>query len=293
MSGAWHSNTSGSTATWRTCKILEAYTITADGVRHDVQPEQIRDVQEARSFDAPMFQDIQEKVIKFPAVEPGARVHLTYRKMQKQPIVPGEFSDFTPPYFAPTRNFRLIYDLPADKPLYADARGFTAQQPVTRDGRTRYEYRYDKAHFSRLEHGSIAYVSDGDRLMVSTYPDYSAFAATYRESSADPGKHDAAIARLAQQLTAHDRAPRDKAKTLYDWVRRNVRYVAINVGRGAVVPQQRECDPREPLRRLQGPCRVIWRAARRGRRAQRAGADQQRHDLHAAERARLWRASIT
>ncbi|MFL9959625.1 DUF3857 and transglutaminase domain-containing protein [Paraburkholderia sediminicola] len=217
-------------------RILEAYTTTADGVRHDVQPEQIRDVQEARSFDAPMFQDIQEKVIVFPAVEPGARVHLTYRKTQKQPIVPGQFSDFTPPDLAPTRNFRLIYDLPADKPLYADARGFTAQQPVTRDGRTRYEYRYDKVHFSRLEQGSIAYVSYGDRLMVSTFPDYAAFAATYRESSVEPGKHDAAIARLAQQLTAHDHAPRDKAKTLYDWMRRNVRYVAINVGRGAVVP---------------------------------------------------------
>ncbi|NYH17982.1 hypothetical protein GGD41_005210 [Paraburkholderia bryophila] len=217
-------------------QILEAYTTTADGVRHDVQPEQIRDVQEARSFDAPMFQDIQEKVIVFPAVEPGARVHLTYRKTQKQPIVPGQFSDFTPPDLAPTHNFRLIYDLPADKPLYADARGFTASQPVTRDGRTRYEYRYDKAHFSRLERGSVAYVSYGDRLMVSTFPDYAAFAATYRESAVDPSAHAAAVTRLAQQLTAHDRTPRDKAKTLYDWVRRNVRYVAINVGRGAVVP---------------------------------------------------------
>ncbi len=64
-------------------QILEAYTTGADGVRHDVQPDQIRDVQEARSFDAPMFQDIQEKVIVFPAVEPGSRVHLTYRKTQK------------------------------------------------------------------------------------------------------------------------------------------------------------------------------------------------------------------
>jgi hypothetical protein len=217
-------------------QILEAYTTTADGVRHDVQPEQIRDVQEARSFDAPMFQDIQEKVIVFPAVEPGARVHLTYRKTQKQPIVPGEFSDFTPPDLAPTHNFRLIYDLPADKPLYADARGFVAQQPVTRDGRTRYEFRYDKAHFSRLERGSVAYVSYGDRLMVSTFPDYAAFAATYRASAADPSAREPAVTRLAQQLTAHDQTPRDKAKTLYDWVRRNVRYVAINVGRGAVVP---------------------------------------------------------
>jgi hypothetical protein len=219
-------------------QILEAYTTTADGVRHDVQPDQIRDVQEARSFDAPMFQDIQEKVIVFPAVEPGARLHLTYRKTQKQPIVPGEFSDFTPPDLAPTHNFRLIYDLPADKPLYGDARGFIAQPPVTSDGRTRYEYRYDKAHFGRLERGSIAYVSYGDRLMVSTFPDYAAFAATYRESAADPSAREPAVTGLAQQLTAHDRTPRDKAKTLYDWVRRNVRYVAINVGRGAVVPHR-------------------------------------------------------
>jgi len=217
-------------------QILEAYTTTADGARHEVQPEQIRDVQEARSFDAPMFQDIQEKVIVFPAVEPGARVHLTYRKTQRQPIVPGEFSDFTPPDLAPTHNFRLIYDLPADKPLYADARGFTVKRPVTLNGRTRYEFRYDNAHFNRLENGSIAYVSYGDRLMVSTFPDYAAFAATYRESSVDPGARDPAITRLAQQLTVHDRTPRDKAKTLYDWVRRDVRYVAINVGRGAVVP---------------------------------------------------------
>ena len=217
-------------------QVIEAYTTGTDGVRHDVQPDEIRDVQEARSFDAPMFQDIQEKVIVFPAVEPGSRVHLTYRKTQTVPIVAGEFSDFTPPDLAPTHNFRLIYDLPADKPLYADARGFTAEPPVAHEGRTRYEFRYDRAHFSRLEHGSVAYVSYGDRLMVSTFADYGAFAATYRASSADPSAHDAALIQLAQSVTAHQNSPRAKAKALYDWVRRNVRYVAINVGRGAVVP---------------------------------------------------------
>lgn len=217
-------------------EILEAYTTGADGVRHDVRPDEIRDVQEARSFDAPMFQDIQEKVIVFPAVEPGSRVHLTYRKTQKVPIVAGEFSDFTPPDLAPTHNFRLIYDLPASKPLYADARGFTAQPPVTQNGRTRYEFRYDKAHFSRLERGSVAYVSYGDRLMVSTFADYAAFAATYRASADDPTARDTALVQLARSVTAHEASQREKAKALYDWVRRNVRYVAINVGRGAVVP---------------------------------------------------------
>lgn len=219
-------------------EIIEAYTAGVDGVRHDVRPEQIRDVQEARSFDAPMFQDIQEKVIVFPAVETGARVHLTYRKTQKVPIVPGHFSDFTPPDLAPTHNFRLIYDLPAGKPLYADARGFTAIAPVTKDGRTRYEFRYDKAHFGRLEYGSVAYVSYGDRLMVSTFPDYASFAATYRASSVDASAADPAVVALAHSLTANDSTPRAKAKTLYDWVRKNVRYVAINVGRGAVIPHR-------------------------------------------------------
>ena len=218
--------------------VLEAYTTSADGTRHDVRPEQIRDVQEARSFDAPMFQDILEKVIVFPAVEPGARVHLKYRKTQMQPIVPGHFSDFTPPDLAPTHNFRLVYDLPTDKPLYADARGFTALPPSTKNGRTRYEFRYDKAHFARLEYGSIAYVSYGDRLMASTFPDYAAFAAKYRESAVDASGSDPEIVGLARSLTAGDQTPRAKARTLYDWVRKNVRYVAVNIGRGAVVPHR-------------------------------------------------------
>src|SRR5258707_8266740 len=42
-------------------QIIEAYTTTADGVLHDLPPEQIRSVQEARAFDAPMFLDIQDK----------------------------------------------------------------------------------------------------------------------------------------------------------------------------------------------------------------------------------------
>jgi hypothetical protein len=219
-------------------EVLEAWTEDAAGGRHDVRPEQIRDVQEVRSFDAPMFQDIQDKVIVFPAVEPGARVHLTWRKIQHVPIVPGWFSDFTPPDLAPTHNFRVIYDLPAKVPLYADARGFTVLPPATVNGRTRYEYRYDKSNFERLEYGSVAYVSYGDRLMVSTFPDYAAFAKVYREAAADPSVNDPAIVRLARTLTAHDDTPRARAQTLYDWVRRNIRYVAINIGRGEIVPHR-------------------------------------------------------
>jgi hypothetical protein len=218
--------------------ILEAWTEDAQGGRHDVRPEQIRDVQEVRSFDAPMFQDVQDKVIVFPAVEPGARVHLTWRKTQRVPLVPGWFSDFTPPDMAPTHNFRVIYDLPASVALHADARGFTALKPVEANGRTRYEYRYDKTNFDRLEYGSVSYVSYGDRLMVSTFPDYSAFAKVYRDASIDASAHDAAVVQLAQSLTAHDATPRAKAQTLYDWVRRNIRYVAINVGRGEIVPHR-------------------------------------------------------
>ncbi len=257
--------------------VLEAYTTSADGTRHDVRPEQIRDVQEARSFDAPMFQDILEKVIVFPAVEPGARVHLKYRKTQMQPIVPGHFSDFTPPDLAPTHNFRLVYDLPAGKPLYADARGFTALPPSTKNGRTRYEFRYDKAHFARLEYGSIAYVSYGDRLMVSTFPDYAAFAAKCNRRTG-PLAHRRRSDAACKSQDALQLGPQECA------LRR--RQYRTRRGRAA----SRDGNPRAALWRLQGPCRAVWRAARRRRYSQRARADQQRHDLHAARRARLRRA---
>jgi transglutaminase-like putative cysteine protease len=219
-------------------EVLAAETITADGTHIAVSPAQIRDVQEPRSADAPTFSDAELKAVIFPAVGAGSRVHLRFHKLRTRPTIPRQFSHLAEPARVPVESQKLIFDLPADRPLHADAQGYTAIPPVTAAGRTRYEFDYRRVHFNRPERGSIAFASYGDRLLVTTFPDYAAFAASYREAARDASADDPYVRALAESLTAGETDPRDKARTLYDWMRMNIRYVALLLGETAAAPHK-------------------------------------------------------
>ncbi|MDR5739451.1 DUF3857 and transglutaminase domain-containing protein [Caballeronia sp. LZ016] len=219
-------------------EIVEAYSVDANGARHDVSPDQIRDIQEPRSAGAPTFQDAKLRAVIFPAVGVGSTVHLHFRKSQASPVIAGQFNYFVEPGQRPVLEQRLVFDLPAGKPLHADARGFFADPPQTANGRTRYAFRYRRERIARIESGSVGYAQYGDRLMVSTFADYAAFAASYRGPAVDATATDPAIRALAESLTARDADARAKAKTLYDWVRRKIRYVAMFIGQSPAAPHR-------------------------------------------------------
>ncbi|WP_088509383.1 DUF3857 domain-containing transglutaminase family protein [Burkholderia ubonensis] len=218
--------------------LLAAQTLDRDGVAHPVGPDAIRDVQEPRSAGAPTFQDGVLRTVVFPGVEAGSRTRVAFRKVRTRPLNPGYFGYFVEPSRDPVDYQRLVFDVPADMPLHADARGYVALPPVTANGRTRYVFEYRHGPYDRIELGAVGYPTDGDRLMVSTLPDYAAFAARYRNAAVDPSADDPAVAQLARALTANAPDPHDKARILYDWVRANVRYVALFLGETAAAPHR-------------------------------------------------------
>ena len=219
-------------------EVLDAETITADGQHISVRPDQIRDVQEPRSADAPTFTDAVIRVVIFPAVGVGSRVRLRFHKLRTRPSMPHEFSHLAEPPSLPIEHQRLIFDLPANRPLHADARGYQALAPQSEGQRTRYEYDYSRAGFPRLESGAISFASYGDRLLVTTVPDYASFAATYRDGARDPTRDDPRVIALADALAGPFSDPRDKARAIYDWVRMNIRYVALLFGETAASPHR-------------------------------------------------------
>lgn len=216
---------------------LAAESIDPEGGIHRVGPEAIRDVQEPRAAGAPTFGDGVLRSVIFPGIEPGWREHLTFRKSRKA-TQRGVFGYFATPAREPVLDQRLIFDLPADMPLYADARGYRALAPVTVNGRTRYEFDYRHGPFASIEHGAVGYANDGDRLMVSTFPSFAAFAERYREDAVDTTAGDPQVVAFARALTRD--APDDwtKAARLYDWTRTNIRYVALFLGETAAKPHR-------------------------------------------------------
>jgi len=217
-----------------TLEIVEAFTQKPDGRKVAVSAEQIKEQQERASADSPMFQDSRVKVVIFPEVAVGDRLTLRYRLVRKTALFPGEFIDSASPSLYPMEQFNLTYDLPADNPLYVDAKGFNASTPAAAPGRKVYRWDYVPAEKNRPEQGAVAYMDYGQHLAVSTFPSYRALAKAYDARATV--EVTPAISALANQLTANLPTPRAKALVLSDWVRRNIRYVAVYINAGGVVP---------------------------------------------------------
>ena len=183
-----------------------------------------------------MFQDTRLKVVIFPDVAAGDTLTLRYTLRRHTPLFPGQFEDFTVPSFHCHQDFRLTYDLPPSMSLQADAAGFVAVAGEHPPGRRRHAWRYVDGDNERIEQGSVSYLDYGRRLAVSTFPDYAAFAQAYYGRAAAAARPDAAIARLAAEITQGLGDPHARAVALSDWVRRNIRYVAVYLGPGGVVP---------------------------------------------------------
>ena len=215
---------------------IHAHTRKRDGRQVPVQPEHIQDQQEAASAEAPMFQDTRVKIVVFPEVEVGDQLVLRYSLRRHTALFPGHFDDLTAPQFFAHRHFELVYDMPAGLPLHADAAGFIALPTVEDAGRRRYHWRYLDGPHARPEADAVSYLDHGKRLAVSTFASHAAFARAYAARAAPQAAVTPAIAQLAARLTDGISDTRARALALANWVRRHVRYVAVYVGPGGVVP---------------------------------------------------------
>ncbi|MET0778554.1 MAG: DUF3857 and transglutaminase domain-containing protein [Pseudomonas mandelii] len=214
--------------------VVEAYTQKPDGRKISVKADQIKEQQERGSSDAPMFQDTLVKVVIFPEVAVGDRLIIQFKTHRTTALFPQQFEALSHPTFHPTEQYTLIYDLPQSMPLHADGRGFKASEPVVAAGRKIYRWDYVPGKIDRIENGSVSYQDYGQYLAVSTFTDFKVFAQAY--DSRAKSRVTAEISELAKTITANLDNPRDKAIALSDWVRKNIRYVAVYVGAGGVVP---------------------------------------------------------
>nr|WP_156895707.1 DUF3857 domain-containing protein [Massilia putida] len=184
---------------------VAAYTQKPDGRRMPVPPGGIRD---------------QEVV--FPTAATGDRLIVHYVVRRHTPPLPGQFDDVAvmPPHVH--RNTTLIYDMPPAMPLHADAVGFVPVPGDSPPGRRRYQWRYVNGPIDRPEAGAVSVLDYGRRLVVSTLPDYPAFAAAVRATAAGKAPPSPAGAALAHQLTAGLPDTHARVLALAGWVRNNV-----------------------------------------------------------------------
>src|SRR6266446_6850800 len=202
--------------------------------------EEHRLVEHERGIKLSAQQYLLYKIIIFPEVAVGDRLYWKLVRRRHTPLFPGHFTHATYPQDVRYEEFRMVYDIPVPMSLNADNTGFRQLPSSPVDGKTRYEWAYMPKSRPRAEVGAVDYADYGDHLYVSTFQNHAEFAKAYESRAATQSVVTPAIKALVAQLLTNVESPRDKARVLYDWVRQNVRYVAVYMGPGGVVPHSAE-----------------------------------------------------
>jgi len=188
---------------------------------------------------APTFNSEHIRSVAFPAVRLGDTVQLSYTLTDRATLLPGKFSELVslPPTEAYDDALETL-DTPAGMPVRVDAKGM---QPVsdTVQGMRHvqvYSYRTPASGPINKQSNSVSPFDTGPYFVATNFTDYAQLGQTYEQGARPqqvPSEH---IRKLADEITQHITDRQQQAILIYDWVSRNVRYLAAWVGSGPIVP---------------------------------------------------------
>ncbi|MES2535116.1 MAG: DUF3857 and transglutaminase domain-containing protein [Pseudomonadota bacterium] len=233
--------------------LMAAYTLKKDGRRIDVGASGIQTQQGMLAAGTGISQaDQSTLMITFPHLEIGDTVVYRYRMTQKEPVFPGQF------YMSSVFSRGLAWDaidvsvdVPASLPLQIEAVQVDSLPASEQDGRRIYRWQARNLPIIANEPAAVNMLASTPHLIASTFKDWGEFAAAYEARAAAKAAVTPAIALMAGQITRGIQEPRAQAQALYEWVAKNVRYVASWVGNDGWVPH----DAESVLTKRYGDCK--------------------------------------
>lgn len=206
-------------------------TMKADGRVLPVDPIAILDRTSDPSLPEPFLDDKRVKVVVFPDVGPGdvVRGRVTWHARPTQ--FAGRFAGvYAHDVTQPIDNHRVVIDAPSGLALQTRVVG--AQETVeTKAGREIRTVVFPRSDPTPLTDAADLY-DVAPRYEVSTFASWADVGAVIKAKNERAAQPDAEIAALAKSLVADAADRRERIKRLYDWVAKNIRYVAIETGFG-------------------------------------------------------------
>ena len=218
--------------------ILEAYVVGKEGKRIDVPIDRIMEQQTPQSANAPMFDDGKVKTIIFPGIEVGSVLHYHSRRTQIKPLFPGHFSmvEATSGMFN-IESAVTTLTAPAAVKLYVDAINLKdGMNNIDENGKQNWRWEIKDFKALPLEQGSVAPQDVGPRVAVTTFASNQEAAKAYLDRALPKAAVTPDINKLANEITEGITDRQAQADAIYRWVSANIRYVAIFLDVGGVVP---------------------------------------------------------
>jgi len=243
-------------------EVLEAYTITPKGEKIPVAANAIRTVEDDNSSGAAMFSDQKHKIIIFPKVTPGSKTYYKTKLTTYKPLLPGYF--YTRLIFSPSvevQSYEYNLNYPEDLTLYTDIKGVKQTKDEVVNGMRQVSYAYQNLKMKKKEQYQVSNNDYAPHIFISSFQSQEAFAKAYEDRIKDKFIVTPEIQKQADEITKGlekkvQNDPKldlkkEQAKAIYHWVARNIRYVAIYLADGGIVPH----DANSVLKNRYGDCK--------------------------------------
>jgi hypothetical protein len=220
-----------------TAEILEAFTRKADGKILEVDRTQIFPQAPPGSLQVPMFNDRKQKVIVFPDVSAEDAVVYTIKQTHKPPFAEQFFFGGVFLRGVAFEDVRVNITLPKAMAAHVEVRGVEHQVEESGE-RITHKFLYRNPRPPVAEPAALSPWDTEPHYVISTFPDYAAVAAAYRQMAAGKVAVTPRIQALADGITAGTSDRREQAHRIYDWVSKHIRYVAVFLGNGGYEPHE-------------------------------------------------------
>src|ERR1700691_2545495 len=208
--------------------------VTPNSTAQDFAPEVLRE--------APMYSDYRQRHISVAALQPGDT--LEYRTVTRvvTPLAPGNFwYEYTFPKGVVVNEDRLEIDVPKSREIKLKT---PAHKPEVKDNGDRRSYTWvvkdirpdrDKSP-NRDRDNDDSDDESGPDVQLTTFANWQQVADWYAKLQSQRMTVDDTVRKKADELTKGADTSEEKARRLYDFVARNVRYVSISLGIGRYQP---------------------------------------------------------
>ena len=217
-------------------QIVEAHTLKKDGT---TVPVDLGTVYEQLSKDAGQFAtfaDLRAKVILFPQFAAGDAAVFTARIKTPHPYFEGHYSRAAVfPHASGFVDVRETITAPRSMVLHVENHDVEFSKRE-QGGNIVYSWHHAQAEATPAMPVIVSAIDREPRFIVSTFKDYGEFGRAYGALSEPKIAVTAKIKALADQITANETGRREQARKIFEWVSRNIRYVALELGRGSLVP---------------------------------------------------------
>ena len=234
----------------QTIQVNEAYTLQPNGTRIDVPEASIREKSGNDSYIA--FSDLKKKVIVYPDVRVGSKLHYKVTIRQHTPLFPGRFifSEYFSPY-SKTEISEIFISYPTSIGLVVDSKGMTKTELPSQSGRASLHFTYIGGDAVPIEESAVATTDFAPYFSATNFEDWGAYGKTYHSRAEPKSAVTEEVQALADALTQGVPDQKDQIRTLYYWVAKNIRYVSMAFADGGVVPR----DAGSILRNRYGDCK--------------------------------------